>query len=777
MLENIFARDELGSLARARAKPSLLKSVNNKLVDEELAKGWSVVRKGKTTSNLTKEKSRGTALEDRVWTLLHRMGLPFASGSGGGFLLLQEGDKKVKNQLDVVGIDDELALAIECKTSEKYSKRPQFQDELAKLSGFRDRFIRSANLPSQPWHHGRKRMAVMAFFLENVNLSDNDRERAKTENVLLFDEEDLAYYEKLVAHLGPAAKYQFYADAAPSRVISGLQIVVPAVKTKIGGHNCYTFPVSPEYLLKIAYVSHRARGKASDIHAYQRMMSKSRLTKVRDYITKNGIFPTNIVLNIDKKFLTFQRVKQESTPQEQDASGVLGWLEIRPAYKSAWVIDGQHRLFAYSGHPRAATSRLSVLAFEGLSPSVQAGLFVDINAKQKSVKQSLLQELDAELHWDAPDPGERIRAIISKAVQVLDGDKGSPLFGRIQSSDDQKDATRCISFTALFRAIYKPRLFIAKEGKGGVVQYGPLWGGSSELTLKRTSQIVMSWLSTLREGAPDWWDLGASEGGGLAMNDGVTACLNLLESIVDHLESKGASLGKMDADDLSSRLKPFAKAAAGSLGALSADERKRFREYRGVQGQTTRTKQLQMHVRAAFPDFNPPGLDEFFKRQSEQTNMKAKEVTDKIEILLQAIVIEELKQNFTSGPDAWWWDGVPKPTRLAVSQRAEGDDMRRGSREAYFDLMDYRKITQDHWSIFQSILGFGKKNESKDKQTKWIVEVNNARNIVAHPSSGRTVTVEDLSKLVDYHAWLQAQRHGAHDEPQLDSASEEQEVA
>jgi DNA sulfur modification protein DndB len=777
LLDNILARDELGALARARAKTQLFKSVNNKLVDDELLKGWIVAKKGKANSRLFKEKSRGTALEDRVWTLLYRMGLPFASGNSGGFLMLQEGEKRVKNQLDVVAIDDELALAIECKTSEKYAKRPQFQDELAKLSGFRERFIRSVNQPGQPWHHGRKRMAVMAFFLENINLSDNDRERARAENVLLFDEGDLEYYEKLVSHLGSAARYQFYADAAPAKAISGLNIVVPAVKTKIGGHNCYTFPVSPEYLLKIAYVSHRARGKASDINAYQRMMSKARLTKVRDYISKDGIFPTNIVLNIEKKFLTFQRVKQESTTQEQDASGVLGWLEIRPAYKSAWVIDGQHRLFAYSGHPRAAASRLSVLAFEGLSPSMQAGLFVDINAKQKSVKPSLLQELDAELHWDAPDPREKIRAIISKSVEVLDSDKGSPLFERVQSSDDQKDATRCISFTALFKAIDQPRLFIAKEGKAGVVQYGPLWAGSSELTLKRATHVVMKWLTTIREGAPDWWDLGAAEGGGLAMNDGVTACLNLLESVVEHLESKGASLIAMDTDDLSSRLQPFARAAASSLGALSAEERKQFRDYRGIQGQTIRTKQLQLRVRTAFPSFNPPGLDDFFRRQSEQTNLRAKEITDKIEILLQSIVIEELKQHFTSGPEAWWWDGVPKPVRLPVSARAEADDMRRGSREAYFDLMDYRKIAQDHWVIFQSILGFGKGNSSKEKQTKWMVEVNDARNIVAHPSSGRTVAIEELARLASYHAWLQGQRAGVHDDAPVDEPDDEADAA
>lgn len=761
MLDNIFPRDDLGSLARAQSKPFHSQSLNNKLVEDTLALGWTVVKSGKTTSRLTKPKVRATLFEHRVWTLLYRMGLPFLSGDGGGILLLQEGtETKVRNQLDVVALDDELAIAIECKTSEKFARRTQFQEELAKFAGFRERFIRTINA-NVDWNLSGKRTAVMAFFLENINLSDNDRERARDANVLIFDDRDLEYYEKLVAHLGPAARYQFYADAVPGKIISGLTIRVPAVKTKMGGHNCYTFPVSPEYLLKIAYVSHRARGKASDIHAYQRMLAKSRLNKIREYISEQGIFPTNIVLNIEKKFLTFQKVKQENTVDEQNASGTLGWLEIRPAYKSAWVIDGQHRLFAYSGHPRASKSHLSVLAFEGLSPTVQAGLFVDINAKQKSVKQSLLQELDAELHWESDRIADRVRAVVSKVVQTLDEDKDSPLSGRVLAADVQKDTTRCISFTSLYRALARQRLYVLKESKGEVLEYGPLWGGDNERTLKRTSRTIKAWLTPIRDAAIDWWELGSAEGGGLTMNDGITACINVLESVFEHIEQKSTALIRRDDDDLCTVLKPYAVALGAHLGSMSSEKRKSFRDLRGIQGQTYRTRQLQVALRAKFSNFDPPGLDDFFKRQSEQTNIKAKISIDHIEKMVQTMIIQELKQNFKGMPDSWWLDGVPKQVRLAVSQRAEQDDKKRGSLEAYFDFMDYRKIALDQWPIFQSVLGYGKKNDSKDRQTKWVVDVNDWRNVVAHPSSGKTVPLEELAKLQEYEAWLRGKQRGS----------------
>ena len=253
-------------------------------------------------------------------------------------------------QIDVIGLESDIALGIECKSQERFGRRANFAEELAKLAQTRERFSRAANASDYGGTH--KRQVAFAFFFSGVELGKNDRERAEAANVALFDDRDLEYYEKLVAHVGPAAKYQFFADILPGKVIPGLEIRVPCVRTRLGKFVCYSFPISPEYLLKISYVSHRSKGKRSDINTYQRMLLKSRLNKIRQYISDDGTFPTSIVVNLDAKRLTFNRVKQDSSKEEQRDSGILGWLDIRPAYKSAWVIDGQHRLYSYSGHPR-----------------------------------------------------------------------------------------------------------------------------------------------------------------------------------------------------------------------------------------------------------------------------------------------------------------------------------------------------------------------------------------------------------------------------------------
>src|SRR5438132_2753470 len=568
MLHGVDPTDSLQGLARAKSRSYETKTVNSKLVGEYLSKGWTIDKKNKATTRLRRDKPHGQLLEDRVWSLLYKMRFGFLSAKTSAVLELPGGSSAPTTKIDVVGIDDEIALAVECKSSHKLARRPTFQEELGKHRLIRENFAQSIR---KQFPSAFRRQVVLAMFTTNILLNENDRSRAKQANVVLLDEHDLAYYETLVSHLGSAAKYQFFSDLMPGKEVPGLRIRAPAIRHKMGGTHCYTFAASPEYLLKICYVSHRSKGKASDVDAYQRMVQKSRLNKIRKYISQNGYFPTSIVINLDSSSrLHFERIKQED---DADEHGLLGWLEIRPAYKSAWVIDGQHRLFGYSGQDRAPKSRLTILAFSGLRPSEQARLFIEINSKQKRVSQILLQTLIAELNWDADDPRVRLGAIISKAIQQLDADSESPFYHRIQTSDDSKDAIRCITITSLHSAMEKTKPHIVKEKQGNVIEYGPLWGGDNRATLDRTTYVLDHWFKLIRDAAPDWWEKGANPGGGLAMNDGVSACVALLRSVFEHLESQGKKLVHFDAGDLFELTRKCGTALANYLGALSEQDR------------------------------------------------------------------------------------------------------------------------------------------------------------------------------------------------------------
>lgn len=306
----------------------------------------------------------------------------------------------------------------------------------------------------------------------------------------------------------------------------------------------------------------------------------------------------------------------------------------------------------------------------------------------------------------------------------------------------------------------KAQLHIAKMKHGEVVEYGPLWAGENFATLKRTRFLLNGWFRLVRESAPDWWDKGADLGGGLAMNDGVATCIKVLQSVFEHLENRGKKLVHLDNDDLLEVIRRFGTQLGAYFAALSEEQRKHFRELRGIQGITARYRRCQKSIRDHIPEFSPSGLEEFLELEKAQTNQQAREIIERIERTLQKVVLDELRQNFGGDENQWWIQGVPKTVRVEVANRLEEDNGKRGGRENYFDLIHYRKIIADNWELFQAWLAYGKKGVGKDKGTAWIGDVNERRKVVAHASAGVTLAVEDVSELQQYDSWLAGQVSG-----------------
>jgi hypothetical protein len=149
--------------------------------------------------------------------------------------------------IPIVAIGEEIAVAVRCFRNDVPARLPRLRERIRQFSELREGLARAYNTA---FGATVKRAMVMIIFTENVVLSDADADEAAASHVTLFDGKDLEYYETLVSHLGPAAKYQLLADTLPGKQIPGLEIRVPAVKTRIGGSNCYTFSMSPEYLLR-----------------------------------------------------------------------------------------------------------------------------------------------------------------------------------------------------------------------------------------------------------------------------------------------------------------------------------------------------------------------------------------------------------------------------------------------------------------------------------------------------------------------------------------------
>ena len=63
---------------------------------------------------------------------------------------------------------------------------------------------------------------------------------------------------------------------------------------------------------------------------------------IAQYINQDSVFPTNIVINFNspnKKIVFEQAAKSEQASDDL----VFGKLILPNTFKSAWIIDGQHR--------------------------------------------------------------------------------------------------------------------------------------------------------------------------------------------------------------------------------------------------------------------------------------------------------------------------------------------------------------------------------------------------------------------------------------------------
>jgi len=86
MLSNIDPIEELRGSARAKGRDYDSKTISPALLEEALKEGWNVYRKLKKSVQLRRNKPHGLLFEDRVWTLLYRMGFNYLSGPGGAIL-------------------------------------------------------------------------------------------------------------------------------------------------------------------------------------------------------------------------------------------------------------------------------------------------------------------------------------------------------------------------------------------------------------------------------------------------------------------------------------------------------------------------------------------------------------------------------------------------------------------------------------------------------------------------------------------------------------------
>jgi len=132
----------------------------------------------------------------------------------------------------------------------------------------------------------------------------------------------------------------------------------------MGENTYYLFSIEHEKLLKVGYVLHRNKANINMNPTYQRIIKRSRIKSVHEFIdNKKGYFPNSIIIIIiiisvdSDKDLVFDR----ANTQVKSSISNIGILHLPKKYRSAYIIDGQHRLYGYANSEYKSKNSIPVV--------------------------------------------------------------------------------------------------------------------------------------------------------------------------------------------------------------------------------------------------------------------------------------------------------------------------------------------------------------------------------------------------------------------------------
>lgn len=756
--DKLVSGKELNKIKNLRAKTYCDKKESKNALPELQNEGWLQYREYKDVRyiGVRKTKSFDEQFEDRIWCLLYSLGFKAMNNDRYFFIQYDSENSSLTQQIDVLALDEETILVIECKASQQL-KDGKFKAEIeafrGKINGIRKELLKK--------YHGAKVKFIWAT--QNYRISEEDRNRLKgssnEEEIILFSEAEIKYYENLSKYLGTSARYQLLGTLFANTKIRNLDTSIPAIEGKMGGYTYYSFSIEPEKLLKIGYVLHRSQANSSLMPTYQRLIKRKRLLEVRDFVETGGFFPNSIIISIDTngKGLTFDRSKS----QVERAISKIGILHLPQKYRSAYIIDGQHRLYGYSDSRYAESNSIPVVAFVDLDRSQQLRLFMEINENQKSVSKTLRNSLTVDMDWDSDNLNNQRKALRSYIAQRLGEDISSPLYKRVilEENEETKNPIKCITIEAIQSALKSCHFFNAYKNNK-LIRNGTFDGGTNDSSLDLFYPVLLGCLNYLKMNLPLEWEKGESDNGLLTINSAIGGIIRVIDDIVNYLIDKKEINPLIDkSEGIIDQICYFLSAIVKFYETLSDEQRMTLRKSYGGGGVTELWHNFQKSVNIFESAFCPDGMTKYFDDKARKFNTVTYEYIMDIEMFMKEDFRERLISKHGSNGDDWFRFGVPSAVYVEASTRAAEENAKRaiGVEEVKpwdkLYLIDYRKIAiyGSNWSeLFEKKYGDDSKG-NKESRTEWMVKLGNIRNIVDH----RYCVSEEQSEYVRrIHNWL-----------------------
>jgi DNA sulfur modification protein DndB len=756
LLRNLVTDNELQSELRLRKRDYILENIpkEDSIRDEYISKGWLVQKVLKESYKMKGPKPHDILFEDKVWCVFAQLGFTHLNGNRKFAVPYEKKNDKLSKQIDVFAKDDESILYIECKSSKELG-RGDFKKELEAVQGIKGGLENSIK---KLFPDAKPRLKFI-LATENKTLGDLDAERLKNLGGIHLDEEAIDYYLKMFAQIGIAARYQLLGTLFSGHVIPDMDNKIPAIKGKMGKHTYYSFSIEPDKLLKIGYVLHRSKANRKMMPTYQRIIKKGRLKKIGEFLQEEkGFFPNSIIISLDtKSSLQFD----SANTQVDTAISKIGVLHLPKKYRSAYIIDGQHRLYGYANTTYSKTNSIPVVAFVNLEREEQVDLFMQINENQKAVPKTLRETLNSDLLWTSKNRKEQLKALCSRVSIYLGEEIDSPFYDYISLGEDNRVLTPGNISGALTKSE-----FFGTVTKDSIEKLGLFYKGDLDKAFKNTYEYLRLSFEYLTENLKDDW-IKAKESF-LFINKGVYAVIRLLSDIISHLEPIGAiDTNKSTSLEMFNETKKYLDPLIIFVRDMDAETRLKYKDMRGSTAPIRYWRKFQTCVRSVYSEFNPDGLEEYIKKEERALNVNTFQMIKDIEELLR----KDFKRRLYSrlGEEWAWKKGVP----IKIQDDAE-DRMRAKNRTRTKDneteewdnlnLIHYKEIAKQNWQFVNEDkkrvkffeVEYTKPNEeslNKDDRLKWWVKLNDHRNIVSHVS-GDQISEEGYEFVLELHDWL-----------------------
>lgn len=718
--------------------------------------GWIEHKVAKTQIVLRKFDPEILAYEKRLWQLFFKIGFPYLNKYGKNYIYYgPQESHSVSFSLFGRDKDKYSFVFLDCFT-------PDNQDQLdAKIMMIRREF---AHITNHLKHLLEDNELVFKYIIaiKGFELTNEQEQIIIDNDFTVITEVDVEYFEELYTNLQDAAYFQFCGKLFEGMTIPKIDTRIPAIRGRMGGHRYYAFSIDPQILLRLSFVLHKTKAHEDAMPTYQRLVKKSRLKSITEFLNSHGFFPNSIVINLDEDCL-FEEVEGNT-----DYDTEIGYLIIPQKYRVAYIIDGQHRLMGYAGC-RWGNQQIPVVAFEKLNKTTQVKLFMDMNENQKAVPKELRLTLYKDLLPTDPRLSQRMYGLRLQIAFSFADHKNSPLRGYVGDGVDRREYTLEYLQQALkYSTIYFGNINSRTETLDAP---GIFYRGNADdlecfdqarVAIRDFLFLCVNALIIGLKSDESLDDEGRKNV--FIRNIGLNGYLRFVADVVkykedDILQTIEENSLTANPDKVFEIICPYLNIVFDYMLKCDPDEGGRLRALTGGKAPIHYQRTFQRELHESYSDFNPIGLEEWIANNSSEIVEEALDIVRQLKQLIKS----EFTNRFCdkTGVSDWVLDSLPEDINRACYDRQlnfnKNATVEQIHEKTLWDFVkddDYFKIacyTNNDVIIKEDFTFPGmKKSAKRDKRYEWLKDILRIEKGCIETHSCESSDLEELRTLYNH---------------------------